>query len=315
MSALPSSSMHTHGTRGKDDPWASQPTLEVYPALGSIFNALKLALAKTATLLTDPAAHLKLAQLIVNGNNKLCAAARDSCVAANNNFMSFWHALWHLLHELHPETYLKYRWKWDWLTAVPYDHPFFGFQEAASMLVFPDAVPAPPSPPPTPKKPVPSQAPPVAGPSRLTCPPVVPPRAAPDPRPPQDPAQMEGLYCLPTPGYLLAELQAPLLEGYAPLDWVRPPCGSCAALGIICTGGNFLHGVCCDNCNNQNQPSQLPLMLPLKLAGISSLIIDLLMLRGMTRVVFALAEDQYKLLEAKMGTLSLILSRVYSDEG
>jgi len=49
--------------------------------------------------------------------------------------------------------------------------------------------------------------------------------------------------------------------------------------------------------------------------GISSLIVDSLLLRGMTRVAFALAEDQYKLLEAKLGTLSLILSRVYSDEG
>ena len=39
------------------------------------------------------------------------------------------------------------------------------------------------------------------------------------------------------------------------------------------------------------------------------------MLRGMTRVAFALAEDQYKLLESKVGTLSLILRRVYSDEG
>ncbi|KAJ2934005.1 hypothetical protein H1R20_g3086, partial [Candolleomyces eurysporus] len=157
MSALPSSSTHTYGTRGKDDPWASQPTLEVYPALGSVFNALKPALSRTAALPTDPAARLKLAQLIVNGNDKLCAAAGDSRVAANDDFMSFRRALSHLLNELHPETYLKYRWKWDWLTAVPYNHPFFGFQEAASTLVLPDAVPAPPPPPPAPKKPVPPQ--------------------------------------------------------------------------------------------------------------------------------------------------------------
>lgn len=49
----------------------SQPTLEVYPALGSVFNSLKPALSKTAPLPTDPAARLKLAQLIVNGNDKL----------------------------------------------------------------------------------------------------------------------------------------------------------------------------------------------------------------------------------------------------
>jgi hypothetical protein len=35
----------------------------------------------------------------------------------------------------------------------------------------------------------------------------------------------------------------------------------------------------------------------------------------MTQLAFALAEDQYKLLESKVGTLSLILRRVYSDEG
>ncbi|KAJ2934006.1 hypothetical protein H1R20_g3085, partial [Candolleomyces eurysporus] len=136
-------------------------------------------------------------------------------------------------------------------------------------------------------------------------------------------------------GYLLAELQAPLLEGYAPPDWastvyclVRPPCGSCAASGIICTGGDFLHGVRCDNCNDQKKPCGFDLSIPrmtslsaLSAAAdasperISSLIVDALTLRGMTRVAFALAEDQYKLLEAKMGTLSLILSRVYSDEG
>ncbi|KAJ2928992.1 hypothetical protein H1R20_g8099, partial [Candolleomyces eurysporus] len=459
MSALPSSSTHAYGTRGKDDPWASQPTLDVYPALGSVFNALKPALSRTAALPTDPAARLKLAQLIVNGNDKLCAAAGDSRVAANDDFMSFWRALSHLLHELHPETYLKYRWKWDWLTAVPYNRPFFGFQEAASSLVLPDAVPAPPPPPPTPKKSAPPQAPPVAGPSKPTRPPAAPPRAVPDSRPPQDPAQMEGLYRLPTPvstesnshpfgvvpgwtpqlptflvenwarevaqkvpkpphgvtgrlekavdpppqsesesevpqkpvpkkktskkektprplywlhqndqplpphlpgqetsvddvgnqlpcpnsfreyllpgeqrsfsvsarpksvlapshllppfglkprsdvkrkqksdshpkvkppqrlpvydkgplfkqGYLLAELQAPLLEGFAPPNWLTLP------------------------------PER-----------ISSLIVDALTLRGMTRVAFALAKDQYKLLEAKMGTLSLILSRVYSNEG
>ncbi|RXW11183.1 hypothetical protein EST38_g14672, partial [Candolleomyces aberdarensis] len=129
-------------------------------------------------------------------------------------------------------------------------------------------------------------------------------------------------------GHLLAELQAPLLEGYAPPDWVRPPCGSCAASGIKCTGGDFLHGVRCDNCNDQKKPCGFDLSIPrmtslsaLSAAAdaaperISSLIVDSLMLRGMTRVAFALAEDQYKLLEAKMGTLSLILSRVYSDEG
>ncbi|KAJ2930995.1 hypothetical protein H1R20_g6072, partial [Candolleomyces eurysporus] len=422
MSALPSSAMHTYGTRGKDDPWASQPTLDVYPALGSVFNSLKLALSRTAALPTDPAARLKLAQLIVNGNDKLCAAAGDSRVAANDDFMSFRRALSHLLHELHPEMYLQYRWKWDWLTAVPYNHPFFGFQEAASTLVLPDAVPAPPPPPPAPKKPVSPQTPPVAGPSKPTRPAAVPPRAVPESRPPQDPAEMEGLYRLPTPplpphlpgqetsvdddgnqlpcpnsfreyllpseqrsfsvsarpksvlapshllppfglkprsdvkrkqksdshpkvkppqrlpvydkgplfkqGYLLAELQAPLLEGFAPPDWVRPPCGSCAASGIVCTGGDFLHGVRCDNCNDQKKPCGFDLSIPrmtslsaLSAAAdaaperISSLIVDALTLRGMTRVAFALAEDQYKLLEAKMGTLSLILSRVYSDEG
>ncbi|KAJ2927293.1 hypothetical protein H1R20_g9802, partial [Candolleomyces eurysporus] len=477
MSALPSSSTHTYGTRGKDDPWASQPTLDV-----------------TAALPTDPAARLKLAQLIVNGNDKLCAAAGDSRVAANDDFMSFRRALSHLLHELHPETYLQYRWKWDWLTAVPYNHPFFGFQEATSTLVLPDAVPAPPPPPPAPKKPVPPQTPPVAGPSKPTRPAAVPPRAVPAVRPSQNPADMEGLYRLPTPvstesnshpfgvvpgwtpqlptflvenwarevaqkvpkpphgmtgrlekvvdppppsesesevpqkpspkkkagkkektprplywlhkngqplpphlpgqetsvddegnqlpcpnsfreyllpgeqrsfsvsarpksvlapshllppvrseaahlpvynkgplfkqGYLLAELQAPLLEDFAPPNWVRPPCGSCAASGIVCTGGDFLHGVRCDNCNDQKKPCGFDLSIPrmtslsaLSAAAdasperISSLIVDALVLRGMTRVAFALAEDQYKLLEAKMGTLSLILSRVYSDEG
>ncbi|RXW12194.1 hypothetical protein EST38_g13660 [Candolleomyces aberdarensis] len=129
-------------------------------------------------------------------------------------------------------------------------------------------------------------------------------------------------------GRLLAELQAPLLEGYAPPDWVRPPCGSCAASGIKCTGGDFLHGVRCDNWNDQKKPCGFDLSIlrmtslsALSAAAdaaperISSLIVDSLMLRGMTRVAFALAEDQYKLLEAKMGTLSLILSRVYSDEG
>ncbi|KAJ2932529.1 hypothetical protein H1R20_g4508, partial [Candolleomyces eurysporus] len=407
MSALPSSSTHTYGTRGKDDPWVSQPTLDVYSALGSVFNALKPALAKTAALPTDPAARLKLAQLIVNGNDKLCAATGDSRVAANNDFMSFRRALSHLLHELHPETYLKYRWKWDWLTAVPYDHLFFGFREAVSTLVLPDTVPAPPPPPPTPKKFVPPQAPPVAGPSKPTRPSVVPPRTIPVVKPPQNPADMEGQetsvddegnqlpcpnsfqeYLLPSKqrsfsvsarpksvlvlshllppfslkpwsnvkqkqktdthpkvkppqhlpiydkgplfkqGYLLAELQAPLLEGYAPPDWVRPPCGSCAALGIVCTSGNFLHGVWCDNCNNQKKLCGFDLSIPrmtslLALCAaanaaperISSLIVDSLLLRGMTRVAFALAEDQYKLLEAKLGTLSLILSRVYSDEG
>jgi hypothetical protein len=35
----------------------------------------------------------------------------------------------------------------------------------------------------------------------------------------------------------------------------------------------------------------------------------------MTQVAFALAEDQYKLLESKVGTLSLILRQVYSAEG
>jgi hypothetical protein len=35
----------------------------------------------------------------------------------------------------------------------------------------------------------------------------------------------------------------------------------------------------------------------------------------MAQVTYALAEDQYKLLESKVGTLSLILRRVYSDEG
>ncbi|RXW14023.1 hypothetical protein EST38_g11831 [Candolleomyces aberdarensis] len=129
-------------------------------------------------------------------------------------------------------------------------------------------------------------------------------------------------------GHLLAELQAPLLEGYAPPDWVRPPCGSCAASGIKCTGGDFLHGVRCNNCNDQKKPCGFDLSIPRMMSlsalsatadaapeRISSLIVDSLMLRGMTRVAFALAEDQYKLLEAKMGTLSLILSRVYSDEG
>ncbi|KAJ2929115.1 hypothetical protein H1R20_g6569, partial [Candolleomyces eurysporus] len=43
----------------------------MYPALGSVFNSLKPALAKTTALPTNPAARLKLAQLIVNGNNKL----------------------------------------------------------------------------------------------------------------------------------------------------------------------------------------------------------------------------------------------------
>ncbi|KAJ2923085.1 hypothetical protein H1R20_g14009, partial [Candolleomyces eurysporus] len=113
--------------------------------------------------------------------------------------MSFRRALSHLLNELHPETYLKYRWKWDWLTAVPYNHPFFGFQEAALTLVLPDAVPASPPPPPTPKRSAPPQAPPIAGPSKPTRPSAVPPRAVPVVRPPQNPAAMEGLYCLPTP--------------------------------------------------------------------------------------------------------------------
>ncbi|KAJ2929117.1 hypothetical protein H1R20_g7985, partial [Candolleomyces eurysporus] len=52
---------------------------------------------------------------------------------------------------------------------------------------------------PAPRKTTLPQAPPVAGPSKSTRPLAVPPRAAPDARPPQDPTQMEGLYCLPTP--------------------------------------------------------------------------------------------------------------------
>ena len=39
------------------------------------------------------------------------------------------------------------------------------------------------------------------------------------------------------------------------------------------------------------------------------------MLRGTTQLAYALAEDQLKLLESKVGTLSLILRRVYSAEG
>lgn len=58
--------------------------------------------------------------------------------------MSFRRALSHLLHELHPATYEQYRWKWDWLTNVPYNQPFFGFQEASSSVIPPDAVPPPP---------------------------------------------------------------------------------------------------------------------------------------------------------------------------
>ncbi|RXW20337.1 hypothetical protein EST38_g5527 [Candolleomyces aberdarensis] len=200
MSALPSSSKHAYGTRGKDDPWASQPTLEVYPALGSVFNSLRPALARTTPLPTDPAVRLRLAQLIVNENDKLCAAAGDSRVAANDDFLSFWRALSHLLHELHPATYDTYRWKWDWLTNVPYTQPFFGFQDDSSSGIPPVTVPPPPPPPPPPKMTAPPQAPPVAGPSTQTRPPpVVPPRAVPNTRPPQDPSQMEGLYRLPTP--------------------------------------------------------------------------------------------------------------------
>ena len=39
------------------------------------------------------------------------------------------------------------------------------------------------------------------------------------------------------------------------------------------------------------------------------------MLRGTTQLAYALAEDQLKLLESKVGTLSLVLRRIYSAEG
>ena len=48
---------------------------------------------------------------------------------------------------------------------------------------------------------------------------------------------------------------------------------------------------------------------------ITSLVADVLHLRAMTQIAVAQAEDLQKMTEAKLGTLSLILGRVYSNRG
>jgi len=47
-----------------------------------------------------------------------------------------------------------------------------------------------------------------------------------------------------------------------PYFQVRPGCGSCASLGIQCTGGDFRTGVRCDNCNHFKKSCGFDLRIP-----------------------------------------------------
>ncbi|RXW19476.1 hypothetical protein EST38_g6368 [Candolleomyces aberdarensis] len=125
----------------------------------------------------------------------------------------------------------------------------------------------------------------------------------------------------------LRELTLPVNQGPVP-SWVRPSCGQCASHGLVCTGGDFLNHVRCNQCAALKQTCGFDTRIPrftssqqLAFAGeasplnISSLVADALHLRAMAQIAASHAEDLQKMTEAKLATLSLILQRVYSSEG
>ncbi|KAJ2935295.1 hypothetical protein H1R20_g1799, partial [Candolleomyces eurysporus] len=125
----------------------------------------------------------------------------------------------------------------------------------------------------------------------------------------------------------LRELTLPLNAGPVP-SWVRPPCGQCASHGLICTGGDFLNHIRCDQCASLKQTCGFDTRIPrfassqqLAFAGegspanISQLVSDVLNLRAMAQIAASHAEDLQKMTKAKLETLSLVLQRVYSSEG
>ncbi|RXW12229.1 hypothetical protein EST38_g13625, partial [Candolleomyces aberdarensis] len=125
----------------------------------------------------------------------------------------------------------------------------------------------------------------------------------------------------------LAELTLPVHRDAVP-DWVRPSCGQCSHFGVKCTGGDMLNHVRCDQCAASKQPCGFDSRVPrfrasqhLYYAGedsplnIASLVSDVLHLRSMAQIAAAQADDLVRMTEAKLGTLSLILQRVYARRG
>ncbi|RXW11703.1 hypothetical protein EST38_g14152 [Candolleomyces aberdarensis] len=125
----------------------------------------------------------------------------------------------------------------------------------------------------------------------------------------------------------LHELTVPLNTGPVP-DWVRPPCGQCASHGLVYTGGDLLNGVRCDQCARLKQTCGFDTRVPrfqasqqMSFGGeespwhITALVSDILNLRATAQIAASHAEDLRKMTEAKLGTLSLVLQRVYSNRG
>ncbi|KAJ2928987.1 hypothetical protein H1R20_g8104, partial [Candolleomyces eurysporus] len=125
----------------------------------------------------------------------------------------------------------------------------------------------------------------------------------------------------------LRELTVPVHTGPVP-DWVRPACGQCASHGLVCTGGDLLNGVRCNQCALLKQTCGFDTRVPRFRASqqmafggedspwnITALVSDVLNLRAMAQIAASHAEDMRKMTEAKLGTLSLVLQRVYSNRG
>ncbi|KAJ2932594.1 hypothetical protein H1R20_g4502, partial [Candolleomyces eurysporus] len=125
----------------------------------------------------------------------------------------------------------------------------------------------------------------------------------------------------------LRELTIPVNQGPVP-SWVRPPCGQCASHGLICTGGDYLNNIRCDQCAALKQTCSFDTRIPrftlsqqLAFAGkgsaanISCLISDILNLQAMAQIAASHAKDLQKMMKAKLETLSLVLQHVYSSEG